>query len=96
MEFQSRGIKVEDEPGGKRRATVEDWTANKKRALSSTSDSPVAANGIVDESRKSNKPKVEDDEPQDEDEIEVRCQWEVDAFSFGSCFFSKICSIFSS
>ena len=39
MEFQQRGAKVEEELGGKRRATTEEWTSNKKRALSSNSAS---------------------------------------------------------
>lgn len=88
MEFQSRGIKVEDEPGGKRRATAEEWTANKKRALSSMSDSPVAANGVADDSRKHGKPNDEEMHPQEEDEIEVCGTWigGASAFAFRDMF----------
>lgn len=88
MEFQSRGIKVEDEPGGKRRGTAEEWTANKKRALSSMSDSPVAANGVADDSRKDVKPNDEEVGPQEEDEIEVCGAWigGASAFSFRVMF----------
>lgn len=63
-----------DESRGKRRASEDEWTANKKRALSSTSGSPMAANGVLDDTyRNMSRDSKAMDEPEKEDDLEVGC-----------------------
>ena len=42
MEFQQRGAKVEEELGGKRQATTEEWTSNIKQPLRSLRNDSIS------------------------------------------------------
>ncbi|KAI5123044.1 hypothetical protein M0805_000480 [Coniferiporia weirii] len=62
---------MDEESRIKRRASTDEWTANKKRALSSTSGSPVASNGFIgDMQETTSRSKVHVDEPEQEDDLE--------------------------
>ncbi|KAH8119088.1 hypothetical protein DFH11DRAFT_1501929 [Phellopilus nigrolimitatus] len=71
MEIQSIGLMAEDESRVKRRASTDEWTSNKKRALSSTAGSPIAANGVVDDvHRGASHSGLSPDEPEKEVDLE--------------------------
>ncbi|THH03438.1 hypothetical protein EW145_g6257 [Phellinidium pouzarii] len=72
MEIQSRGTLMDEESSIKRRASIDEWTTNKKRALSSSSGSPVAAMGVLDDTLKgASRSGLSADEPLKEDDLEI-------------------------
>ncbi|EJD02861.1 uncharacterized protein FOMMEDRAFT_134051 [Fomitiporia mediterranea MF3/22] len=71
METQNRSSAFEEELRGKRRASSDEWTANKKRALSSASGSPIVANGPLDDEQKpSTNNGSRENDPETEDDLE--------------------------
>lgn len=70
METQTKRDVQSEENRNKRPAAIEEWTTNKKRALSSNSGSPIASNGVESRALEN---AVQVDEPENEDELEVCC-----------------------
>lgn len=77
MEVVTNSILVDEESRLKRRASAENWTANKKRAVSLMADSPVAvaaaapANGVAENEEKPEIAKEDEGFPNKE-QVEVR------------------------
>ena len=58
---------IDGEAGNKRRVSAEEFTSNKKLAVSSASGSPTPANGILDTTSKGSS-----NDPESEADLEVR------------------------